>query len=160
MIEIAPKPFESTSILIGKAYRTVYKAARATLSVHDVLPAQFILLSALWEKDGQSGAELSHILSLDSASMTGLLDRAVLKNFIERRPHNKDRRINLIWLSDKGRALEQEIGPAMKAFDDELAKLLSGDAESFNKNLSQLAEFRDASATANNRSRRKTSSGR
>ena len=156
MTSIAPKPLSSTCILIGKAYRAVYKCARVALSDYDVLPAQFILLAALWEQDGQSGAELAQTLGLDSASMTGLIDRSVANGLIERRPHDKDRRINRIWLSDKGQKLEEEVGVAMVAFDNELAELIGGDAEPFNENLGRLAEIRVKDTTSNNRNRRKT----
>lgn len=134
-------PHHSTSILVGKAYRAVYKGVRTALSQQKLPPAQLILLAALWEKDGQSGAELGVTLGLDSASMTGLLDRSVAKGYVERRPEPNDRRINRIWLTDSGRALEASVTGIMLAFDDNLATLVEGDIDAFNRSLARLGDI-------------------
>jgi len=133
-------PGTSSSILIGKAYRAVYKGARAALHDLQLPPAQFILLSALWEKDGQSGAQIGSLLGLDSATMTGLIDRVETKGYVERRPDPSDRRINRVWLTKTGQALETPVNMAIKHFDEELAKLVDGDIDSFNQSLARIGD--------------------
>jgi len=131
-------PTTSTSILIGKAYRAVYKGTRKALSEFELPPAQFILLAALWEKDAQSSAQLGNLLGLDSATMTGLIDRAEAKLYVERRDDPSDRRINRVVLTKKGRDLEQPVTRAMNQFDSELAALIEGDTSSFNQGLIRM----------------------
>ena len=131
-------PTTSTSILIGKAYRAVYKGTRKALSEFELPPAQFILLAALWEKDAQSSAQLGNLLGLDSATMTGLIDRAEAKLYVKRRDDPSDRRINRVVLTKKGRDLEQPVTRAMNQFDSELAALIEGDTSSFNQGLIRM----------------------
>src|ERR1051326_8577829 len=99
------------SFYLGKAYQRVTQAAKQRLAPYGVTPVQYALLKVLWERDDQSGAELGERLQLDSATMTGLLDRLELAGLIARRAHATDRRINQVGFTDRGRAL-QEIGRA------------------------------------------------
>ncbi|HEY8600570.1 MAG TPA: MarR family transcriptional regulator, partial [Thermomicrobiales bacterium] len=80
--------------LLGKAYQHLNQQTRQRLAPHGVTPAQYGLLELLWERDEQSGAELSERLQLDSATMTGLLDRLERAELVVRRPDGTDRRVN------------------------------------------------------------------
>jgi MarR family transcriptional regulator, organic hydroperoxide resistance regulator len=64
---------ECISFLLGKAYQQVQQAAKGRLAPHGVTPVQYALLRVIWERDGQTGAELGERLQLDSATITGLL---------------------------------------------------------------------------------------
>ena len=99
--------------LLGKAYQHFNQEARQRLAPYGVTPAQYGLLEVLWERDGQSGAELSERLQLDSATMTGLLDRLERAELVVRRPDNADRRVNRIGLTAQGRALRAPLDRAM-----------------------------------------------
>ena len=129
----------STCVLVGKAYRAVYRSARAELSDHAITPAQFILLDALWTEDGRSSAELGTYLGLDSASMTGLLDRSTKAGLIERRPDATDRRVNRIWLTDKSKAIRAAVQATMTTFDARIAAALEIDLATLNRQLALLA---------------------
>ncbi|WP_286141666.1 MarR family transcriptional regulator, partial [Bacillus sp. AFS001701] len=71
--------------LLGKALQKVNQISKSKLSPYGVTPVQFALLNILWKKDGQVGAKLGKVLQLDSATITGLLDRLETNGFIERR---------------------------------------------------------------------------
>src|SRR6266852_5080110 len=75
------------SFYLGKAYQRVTQSAKQRLAPYGVTPVQYALLKVLWEQDQQSGAELSERLLLDSATMTGLLDRLEHAGLIERNAH-------------------------------------------------------------------------
>src|SRR5579863_10446915 len=75
------------SFYLGKAYQRVTQSAKQRLAPYGVTPAQYALLKALWDHDQQSGAELGERLLLDSATMTGLLDRLEYAGLIERKAH-------------------------------------------------------------------------
>src|SRR5579871_6148886 len=95
------------SFLLGKAYQVVTQDARQRLVPYGVTPGQYALLKVLWEDDGQSGAALGERLRLDSASVTGLLDRIEKAGLVERRADPQDRRINLVYLTPSGAALAE-----------------------------------------------------
>ncbi|WNC12997.1 MarR family transcriptional regulator [Brevibacillus brevis] len=118
--------------LLGKAYQKVWQLEKAALSPYGVTPVQFILLHALWEKDGQKGVELGGRLRLDGATVTGVLDRLEKMGLIERRSDPNDRRTNLIFLTPRGKELEKPLNQvsdavnqeALSIFSEEEAKLL------------------------------------
>lgn len=101
------------AFLLGKAYQHINQEARQRLAPHGVTPAQYGLLEVLWEHDGQSGAELSERLQLDSATMTGLLDRLERAELVVRRPDGADRRVNRVALTAQGQALRVPLDRTM-----------------------------------------------
>ncbi|HVC83139.1 MAG TPA: MarR family transcriptional regulator [Chloroflexota bacterium] len=111
---------ECMSFLLGKAYQQVNQLARKRLAPWGVTPMQFALLHVLWQRDGQSGAELGERLRLDAATITGILDRLEQAGLIARRAHPSDRRVNSAFLTETGRALQPEVDPAMEALNQEI----------------------------------------
>lgn len=99
--------------LLGKAYQHANQETKQRLAPHGVTPAQYGLLEVLWERDDQSGTELGARLLLDSATITGLLDRLERAALVVRRPDPHDRRINRIVLTDQGRSLRAPLSRAM-----------------------------------------------
>ncbi len=117
---------------LGKAYQQVNHEAKRRLAPYGVTPVQYGLLEVLWETDGQSGAALGERLRLDGATITGLLDRMAHAGLIERRPHPTDRRINHVYLTDQGRALQRDLDREIDALTaDILGRLSPADADRF-----------------------------
>ena len=97
------------SFLLGKAYQHVNQAVKQRLAPYDVTPVQFALLNLLWAEDGLSGADLGTRLQLDSATITGVIDRLGHLSLLERRADPADRRVNRIHLTEQGRALQEPL---------------------------------------------------
>ena len=72
------------SFLSGKAAQAVARVTRERLAPHGVTPVQYAVLQVLWERDGQSGAAIGSRLVLDSATVTGVLDRLEKQGLIVR----------------------------------------------------------------------------
>ena len=127
------------SFLLGKAYQRVHQAAKRRLAPHGVTPVQYALLRVLWEREGQSGAELGERLQLDSATITGILDRLERAALVERRADPTDRRAQRIFVTARGRALQ---GPLDREMDDLnvefLAALAPADAARLRAQLALL----------------------
>jgi DNA-binding MarR family transcriptional regulator len=116
--------------LLGKAYQHATQMAKQRLAPYGVTPVQYAALRLLWEHDGQSGTALGERLRLDSATITGLLDRLNKAGLIERRPDQRDRRAQHIFLTVQGRALEGSLDREMDALNAELLdQLPPADAE-------------------------------
>src|SRR5437016_4067718 len=107
------------SFYLGKAYQRVTQSARQRLAPYGVTPVQYALLKVLWEQDDQSGAELGERLSLDSATMTGLLDRLEQAGFIERKAHATDRRVNRVVLTVRGHDLQVPLDHEMDQMNED-----------------------------------------
>ena len=101
------------SFYLGKAYQRVAQSAKQRLAPYGVTPVQYALLKVLWEQDNQSGAELGQRLVLDSATMTGLLDRLEDAGLIKRQADATDRRMNRIVLTARGRDLQAPLDREM-----------------------------------------------
>jgi DNA-binding MarR family transcriptional regulator len=120
------------SFYLGKAYQRVTQSAKQRLAPYGVTPTQYALLKVLWEQDDRSGAELGERLLLDSATITGLLDRLEQAGLIERKAHATDRRVNQVLLTARARDLQVPLDREMDqmnqdflgAFPPETASLL------------------------------------
>lgn len=106
--------------LIGKALQKVNQISKSKLSPYGVTPVQYALLRMLWKKDGQVGSILGEQIQLDSATITGLLDRLEQNGFIERRVEPNDRRNKLVFLTEKGKSLEKILCEKMDEMNKEV----------------------------------------
>lgn len=109
--------------LLGKALQRASQISKAKLEPYGVTPVQYALLYQLWKKDGQFSYELGKSLLLDSATITGIIDRLEQNELIKRRFDPTDRRTKLIYLTEKGKELEQ---PLKKKMDEMNEEVLSG----------------------------------
>jgi len=66
-------------------------------------------LLALAEKDRVTSRYLGEQTELDSATLTGLLDRLAKSGLIERRPNPDDRRAILVCLTEQGEEIAGRI---------------------------------------------------
>jgi len=127
------------SYLLGKAQQRVTRRAKELLAKHDVTPVQYAALCVLWEGDGQTGAELGARLVIDSATMTGVIDRLERAGVVERRPDGDDRRIYRLYLTERGRALRKPLDLAMTQLNNEVEALLGRDSKQFYRTLRKVA---------------------
>ena len=81
----------------------------------DITPEQWTVLYYLWSRDGVTQQELCNVTFKDKPSMTRLIDNLEKQQLVIRTPGVKDRRINLIHLTDKGRELEDSTKPLVTA---------------------------------------------
>jgi DNA-binding MarR family transcriptional regulator len=123
------------SFYLGKAYQRVTQSAKQRLAPYGVTPVQYALLKVLWEQDAQSGAELGERLVLDSATMTGLLDRLEQAGLIERKAHATDRRVNRVVLTARGRALQAPLDREMDQMNQDFLSGFSPEATAFLQDL-------------------------
>lgn len=130
------------SFLVGKAAQQVARRARDKLTPHGVTPAQYAVLRVLWEGDGRSGAELGARLVLDSATITGLVDRLEAAGLLARGGDEADRRVHRVFLAERGRALREPLDAAMDALNAEVAKELGGEAPALWATLRRLGRVR------------------
>ena len=135
------------TFLLGKAYQQAQQAAKLQLAPHGVTPVQYALLHALAGRDGQTGAELGERLQLDSATITGLLDRLERAGLIERRADGHDRRVNRIFPTAQARDLQPALELAMDTVNATfLAALLPPEAAHLRAQLARLGKVPTARA--------------
>jgi len=128
------------SFLLGKASQRVTRRARELLAEYDVTPVQYAALCVLWEQNAQTGTEVGARLTIDSATMTGIIDRLERAGLIERRADNNDRRSYRLYVTERGRKLRSPLDAAMDRLNAEIAELLGRDWERFRRMLCEVGE--------------------
>jgi MarR family transcriptional regulator for hemolysin len=86
----------------------------AMLKDLELTATQSWVLSALMKKEGVIQGDLARTLGIRAVTLGGLVDRMESKEWVERRPDEKDRRAKQIWLTPKGRQLEKVIGECLE----------------------------------------------
>ncbi|HOG11619.1 MAG: MarR family transcriptional regulator [Smithellaceae bacterium] len=86
--------------ILSKANQKVYGTFKSRTQLYGLTPIQGLVLHALYEEEGLSAGELGKRLSLDSATLSGVLDRMAESGWIIKNVKD-DRRVLNIRLTDK-----------------------------------------------------------
>jgi DNA-binding MarR family transcriptional regulator len=103
---------ESLGYMVNHVARQLARALHDRISPMGVVPGQFAQLLALYERDGVTQQELCEIVGIEQPTMANTLARMERDGLVERRPHPSDGRKQLIFLTDKARALEDTLTEA------------------------------------------------
>jgi DNA-binding MarR family transcriptional regulator len=76
---------------------------------HDVTITQWRTLMCLWRKDGQRQQDLADIVHKDKTCITRIVDSMEKRDLVVRIPDAVDRRQKLIYLTNKGKRLREEL---------------------------------------------------
>ena len=100
----------------------------------NITPVQALILGFLNDEDQITSSELGKRTGLDSATLTGLIDRLVAAQLIERRGNPTDRRSIQLHLTERGRTMGPEairlIVEANREFLGKLTKREQGELRS------------------------------
>ena len=126
------------SFVVGKAAQQVTRRARELLSPFGVTPGQYAVLKVLADAEALSGAEIGKRMQLDSASVTGVLDRMESQGLAERRPDPKDRRAQLVAATAKARRMLPRLDKEMDRLNAEADAAMGGDRAQLQSSLRRL----------------------
>jgi len=102
----------------------------------EVTPIQVMLLFFLQKNDGSSLTQISQGLMLENPTVTGLIDRLEKSGYVKRSDHPDDRRVYLIYLTEKGNKVANKALPIIKKLNEEIKKGYSKEEiENFKKVL-------------------------
>ncbi|MCE0763720.1 MarR family transcriptional regulator [Pseudonocardia kujensis] len=119
-----PTPDEVVDAVMSASRALVAVAARSLAAVEeDVTLPQYRALIVLAQHGARRPADLAGALDVSPSSATRMCDRLVAKGLIERDRTGEDRREVRVALSERGRALVEEVTRRRRA---ELATLLGG----------------------------------
>jgi DNA-binding MarR family transcriptional regulator len=90
------------------------------LAPSNVTAVQGVVLNFLSEQDAVTSKQLGQRTKLDSANLTGILDRLEAMGLVERRPNPADRRAILICLSRKGKKVASDVHSVIQKANREL----------------------------------------
>jgi MarR family transcriptional regulator, temperature-dependent positive regulator of motility len=82
---------------------------------YDLTPVQYAALAAVGDKPGIDQVTLARLIAFDRTTITGVVERLVLKGFMKRVESSRDRRARELTLTDAGRRALRSITPAVEA---------------------------------------------
>lgn len=124
---------------------SLYSTSRAMTQLYhyylkdlDLTYPQFLVLIALWNKDGQKVGEIGEELHLDNGTLTPLLKLLERKNLLTRKRSVSDERVVEIWLTKEARKKEEQINRMAQS----MLKDLSMSEKDVIKMSAQIAKIR------------------
>ena len=131
---------------VARLMRTVFDRRVRALGL---TRPQWLALVRLKRQPGASQSELADLMEIEKAPAGRIVDRMVEKGWIVRRPEPTDRRINRIYLTDRGERVHAAIWPISEAtVSDALSDLSEVEKERLTHLLlrvkRRLVEFADS----------------
>ncbi|MDQ0585695.1 MarR family winged helix-turn-helix transcriptional regulator [Streptomyces rishiriensis] len=134
-----PEPLIPTTAGAGPMSYAIFQLARAhrayaaaMLREMDLHPGQELLLMHLLDRDGQTQSELLGSVGLDHSTVSKSLRRMQDAGLLIREPAAHDRRVMVVHLTDRGRAMREPLAALWKSLEETSAGNLSEQqAESF-----------------------------
>ena len=111
----------------------------AVIREYDLVPPHWIALQTL--KEPKPMGELAKQLACDNSNVTWITDRLEERDLVTRTPAPHDRRVRLLVLTEKGRALRGEISQRLAEPPPPIADLSSEDQRALRDILRRAVEL-------------------
>jgi Transcriptional regulators len=86
----------------------------------DITLEMYVVLRDLWEQDGRNQQDLADKLNRDKASLTNIINNLEKRDLVIRKKNRKDSRSNYIFLTQKGKKLQNTVVPIVMNLLDEM----------------------------------------
>jgi DNA-binding MarR family transcriptional regulator len=96
----------SALVRAARAHRVAAAQLLGEVGLH---PGQEALLMELWQDDGRTQAELAEALAVEPPTITKMLQRMEAAGLVQRKPHPDDRRAQRVFLTARGKRLQQKV---------------------------------------------------
>jgi DNA-binding MarR family transcriptional regulator len=127
-----PVPQVPTTASDGRVSYAIFQLARAhrghaaaMLREMDLHPGQELLLMHLLDRDGQTQSELLDSVGLDHSTVSKSLRRMQDAGLLVREPAPHDRRVLVVHLTAKGRAMREPLTAMWRALEEISVRNLS-----------------------------------
>lgn len=111
---------DSAAYLAGQLSRAFSRSLQNHAAELGFSPGQWPILLELWAEDGLTQRQLIDRVGIEQATMANTLSRMERDGLVERRAHPRDRRAQLVFLTEEARLLEDKAVAAACAADDAL----------------------------------------
>jgi MarR family transcriptional regulator, organic hydroperoxide resistance regulator len=130
---------ESLGYLVNRVARSMAHDLAERMRPTGVGIGQWAVLLFLWARDGMSQAELARDVAIEPPTMVRTIDRLVRDGLVTRVPDPADARVSRIQLTERGRALRDELVPLAVAVNEAtLARLTEGEGRTLRRLLTKL----------------------
>ncbi|WP_328392620.1 MarR family winged helix-turn-helix transcriptional regulator [Nocardia sp. NBC_00416] len=84
---------------------------------HGLYPGQDLVLGVLWNDDGRTPGEVAAALNVTTPTIVKMANRMTETGLLTRRRDPNDNRLVRLWLTDKGRGLQETIEDNRKSLE-------------------------------------------
>ncbi len=110
---------ESLDRLFAQICRLKHARVHTLYEALGLYRGQSRVLGALWEQEGLTHTELAHLLRVQPATVTKMLQRMEKAGFVERRHDLEDRRVSRVYLTAAGRAVREDVQEVWRRLEEE-----------------------------------------
>lgn len=126
--------------LLDQVAKNLRHIQRLTMRESELTPAQYQVLTTLWERDELPLKDLASACNCTRATITGLVDGLEDKGLVTREPNPDDRRSLLATLTERGHAIQQQTPSLEKIYSRCCAVLNSQELRHLGLLLNKLNE--------------------
>jgi DNA-binding MarR family transcriptional regulator len=105
--------------LLAQICKLHHARAHTLLEELGLYRGQPLMLYALWEQEGLTHSELAARLQVKPATITKMINRMVKTGFVRRRSDPEDQRVSHVYLTDAGRAIQNEVERVWRTLEEE-----------------------------------------
>ena len=125
--------------MISKVLSKWKKGLLRNFSTYDITTEQWSLLTRLWQKYGISQTQLAQRTSKDLPTITRILNKLEKKELVKRKSDPNDLRTSLIFLTEKGKDLEEKLNPIVEKLSNKgLENIKQEDIETLKRVLNNI----------------------
>jgi DNA-binding MarR family transcriptional regulator len=110
---------ESLDLLLANICHLHHSRVHKLLDSLGLYRGQPPVLRVLWQQEGPTQTELAEHLKITPATMTKMLQRMEKAGFIQRKIDPADQRISRVYLTDAGRAVQNEVEAVFRQIEEE-----------------------------------------
>jgi len=131
----------SPGFLLAKCHKKAFQRFKEKLEPYNLTPPQMAALSFLWKKDGISQVQLGDLMGADRTTVSGIIDRLEKRGLVVRKGSPSDRRSFTLYITEKGKSLQEELSVLAREHNNYLKKCLpEGEGEELVRLLKKLKE--------------------
>ncbi|HDR46996.1 MAG TPA: MarR family transcriptional regulator [Geoalkalibacter subterraneus] len=106
--------------LLSKAYQRGHGLVQKRLQPYGVTNVQYVVLETLWKDEGLTAGELGQFLTIDKATLSGILDRMADADLLIKRHDPQDKRMLRLYPSEKANNLKDVLIEERRQANEEL----------------------------------------
>ncbi|MEW5721629.1 MAG: MarR family transcriptional regulator [Thermodesulfobacteriota bacterium] len=111
--------------LLAKAYQKAHANLKKRLQAVGLTPVQALVLAAVAQEEGSATGDIGKKLTLDNATLSGVLDRLAEGGWVLKEKDQEDKRFVRIYLSEKTRRMAPVLVQEREKANEEILGRLS-----------------------------------
>jgi MarR family transcriptional regulator, transcriptional regulator for hemolysin len=133
---------EAIGLFTSNTVKNIIRYLSVNIKNYDITPEQWTVLKRLSENAGINQKELANKAEKDQPTVTRILDILERKELVIKKKNEEDRRSFILFITDKGTALIEELTPVIEALWEEniLAGITKEDLDVYRSVLLKMNE--------------------